>query len=701
MWDFLRPATKWPITPAMAKRKKKTKKKAASRKQKHLPAFWGRAAHFALVAALWGFIGVAGLVAWYATELPSLIERPGFERKPAITVQDIDGNTIARYGELKGNNVDVRELPPHLVYAVLAIEDRRFYQHLGVDPIGLARAMVRNILAGHIVQGGSTITQQLAKNLFLSRERTMKRKIQEAMLAIWLEAKLSKDEILSAYLNRVYLGSGTYGVEAAAQTYFHKSAREVSLREAATLAGLLKAPSRYSPLSNPRLARERANTVLAAMKDAGYLTDKDDISDKDLPPIPADKAGNGDNVRYYTDWITGDLDKLIGKPGEDIIIETTLVPAIQKAAEESLNRILEAEGKDKNVTQGAVIVMARDGAVLAMVGGRNYGTSQFNRATQAFRQPGSSFKPIVYLTALEHGYTPNTIVVDGPVTSGKYRPTNYNGQYYGDVPLNVALAYSLNTISYQLARDIGIGYVIGTAKRLGIDAPLSRDLSLSLGSSGVPMIQMTTAYANIANDGYAIKPYAIRKISDKNGILIYQRPQRPLQSGRSMFEPRVMQDLKGMMRGVVEFGTGQGARIGTPVAGKTGTSQDFRDAWFSGFSDDYIATVWVGNDDNSSMKRVTGGSLPIRIWRDTMSAAEKSGKGRAFAVSSTFPSGSASAPYDSGAQDDFGGLLDRLLSGQGSGDQMAAEPSASSLLSAPAGRRPAEPSAARSWKLND
>lgn len=687
----------------MAKRKKKTKKKSSSRKQhRSLPPFVARAAHFVLVAGLWCFIGVAALVAWYATELPSLIERPGFERKPAITVEDIDGDTIARYGELKGNNVDVSDLPPHLVYAVLAIEDRRFYQHVGVDPVGLARAMVRNILEGHVVQGGSTITQQLAKNLFLSRERTMKRKIQEAMLAIWLEAKLSKDEILSAYLNRVYLGSGTYGVEAASQTYFHKSARDVSLREAATLAGLLKAPSRYSPLSNPRLSRERANTVLAAMKDAGYINDKTDISDKDLPPLPVEKSSNGDNVRYYTDWVTGDLDRLIGTPDEDIIIETTLVPAIQKAAEESLRKILDAEGKDKNVSQGAVVVLARDGAVLAMVGGRDYGASQFNRAAQAYRQPGSSFKPIVYLTALEHGYTPNTIVVDGPITTGKYRPTNFKNDYYGEVPLNVALAYSLNTISYQLAKDIGIGYVIGTAKRLGIEAPLSRDLSLSLGSSGIPMIQMATAYANIANDGYAVKPYAIRRITDKNGVLIYERPHKPLQSGRSMFDPRIMQDLKGMMRGVVEFGTGQGAKIGVPAAGKTGTSQDFRDAWFSGFTNDYIATVWVGNDDNSSMKRVTGGSMPIRIWRDTMIAAVNSGKGRSFSAPSL---SSSSEPYDTslGEQDDFGGLLDRLLSSNAEVEtEPAVDPSAATLLSAPVSRnRPDDISAARSWKLND
>lgn len=691
--------------PAMVRKTKKSTRKSSSRRKKKGSPLQGvvlKAARLMLIVGVWACIGVAALVAWYAAELPSIIEKPGFERKPAITVKDIEGNSIARYGELKGINVDVAELPPHLVYAVMAIEDRRFYTHFGVDPFGLLRAVVRNAVEGRVVQGGSTITQQLAKNLFLSRERTLKRKIQEAMLAVWLEAKLSKDQIMTAYLNRVYLGSGTYGVEAASQTYFNKSARDINLRESATLAGLLKAPSRYSPLSNPKLAQERANTVLAAMEDAGYITDATAGKMIETAPKIEEKSGDGDSVRYYTDWITGDLDKLIGTPNEDIIIETTLVPEIQQAAERSLEKILEEEGKDKHVTQGAVVVLGRDGAVLAMVGGKNYGESQFNRAAQAYRQPGSSFKPVVYLTALEHGYTPDSIVVDGPITTGKYRPTNFKSEYYGEVPLNVALAYSLNTISYKLAKEIGIGYVIGTAKRLGIEAELSRDLSLALGSSGIPVTQMATAYATIANDGYAVKPYAIRRITDKDGKLIYQRAPKALQSGRPMFEPYIMQNLKGMMRGVVEFGTGQGAKFGVPAAGKTGTSQDFRDAWFSGFTDDYIATVWVGNDDNSSMKRVTGGSIPVRIWRDVMVAATNSGKGRNLSASSL----SSSAPDGTslGESDDFGSLLQRLLAAEStpapSSNAAASDPSAMTLLSAPVSAKPDDGSS-KSWKLND
>lgn len=616
------------------------------------------------VVGLWVTIGLAGLIGFYALELPSLIDKPELERKPLIAVKDIDGNVVARYGEFKGANIDVAQLPPYVVYAVLSIEDRRFYQHFGIDPMGMIRAMGRNVLEHRFAQGGSTITQQLAKNMFLSRERTLKRKIQEALLALWLEHKMTKDEIITAYLNRVYLGSGTYGVEAASQTYFHKSARDVSLHEAAILAGLLKAPSRYSPLSNPKLADERANTVLASMEDAGYITEKEA---KTLMVVP-DKKGatqlvtSGDSVRYYTDWVTGDLDKIIGAPTEDIDIETTLVPAIQKAAQAAVEKALAADGKEKNVSQGAVIVMARDGAILAMVGGRNYGESQFNRAVQAYRQPGSSFKPVVYLTALEHGYTRDTIVNDARIETGKYRPTNFKNEYYGQIPLYEALAYSLNTVSYQLTKEVGVGYVIGTARRLGIEADLSRDLSLALGSSGIPMIQMITAYGTIANDGYQIEPYAIRKITDSKGTLIYSRPPHGIMDGQSMFAPQTVQELKGMMQGVVEFGTGQAAKFGPPIAGKTGTSQDFRDAWFSGFTDQYVTSVWVGNDDNSSMKRVTGGSIPAKIWREVMIAAYDSGKGRNLSAPSLSSSSGSTANSSPGGSDDFGNLLNRLLS---------------------------------------
>ena len=575
---------------------------------------------------------------------------------------------ITRYGELKGVNVTVAELPPNLINAVLAIEDRRFYYHFGVDPIGLLRAMARNVKEGRVVQGGSTITQQLAKNLFLSRERTYKRKIQEAMLAVWLEHKLTKDEILSAYLNRVYLGAGTFGVEAAAQTYFNKSAGEMDLRECATIAGLLKAPSRYSPLSNPSLAKERADTVIMAMRDAGYLNDADAKGMTDLPPTPLRKPTGGDIVRYYGDWVMSDLADMIGTPNSDLIVDTTLDSNVQQAAEEALTKALRAEeAEEKHVTQGAVIVMDYTGAVLAMVGGKDYGLSQFNRAVQSYRQPGSSFKPVVYLTALENGMNRNTIVVDEPITMGKYRPTNFKGEYYGELPLYAALAYSLNTIAFQLTKEFGVDRVIDMARRLGIEAPLNRDLSLALGSSGVPLIQMTSMYATIGNQGALVQPYAIRRVRDKDGRLIYERSGRIVR-GRTVVDPRLTQELAGMMSGVLEFGTGRGAQVPYPSAGKTGTSQDFRDAWFMGFTDTYIGGVWVGNDDNSSMKRVTGVSIPARVWKETvMGAYNARGKGQ-FASSL---SAAADYPDDYKQDQAFGDLIRNLLSAPSTADSPA------------------------------
>lgn len=650
--------------------KSTTRKSTRSRKSRPQEGLLRRALRWCLVAGLWGFIALSLVIAWYGAELPKLIDKPDFERKAAITIRDDRGEMVARYGELKGVNVTVAELPPDLIHAVLAIEDRRFYYHFGIDPIGMLRATARNITAGRVVQGGSTITQQLAKNLFLSRERTYKRKIQEAMLAVWLEQKLTKDEILSAYLNRVYLGAGTFGVEAAAQTYFNKSAREMNLRESATIAGLLKAPSKYSPHSNPSLARERADTVIMAMRDAGYLSDSESKGATEQAPAPLRKPTGGDIVRYYSDWVMSDLADMIGTPNTDLIVDTTLDAGVQRAAEEALTKALRNEdAAEKKVSQGAIVVMDYSGAVLAMVGGTDYGLSQFNRAVQSYRQPGSSFKPIVYLTALENGMNRNSIVVDEPIRTGKYRPTNFKGEYYGEIPLYAALAYSLNTIAYQLTKHFGVDSVIDMARRLGIEAPLNRDLSLSLGSAGIPLIQMVSAYATIGNQGSLVQPYAIRRVRDKDGRLIYERSSRIVR-GRSVVDPRLTQELAGMMTGVLEFGTGQGAKVPYPAAGKTGTSQEFRDAWFIGFTDTYIAGVWVGNDDNTSMKRVTGGSYPARIWRETIMGAYNARGGGGF-MSSLSPA--PVTEFDPNAENSsdsaFGDLISNLLSAPATNDQ--------------------------------
>lgn len=611
----------------MAKKSTKRKnppRKTARKTKKQKRSFIGGLIKWCFVLALWvGIIGVLTL-AWFAKDLPDIAAEAGFERRPSITVKDAQGNTIARYGEVKGESLLVSDLPDHLSWAVLAVEDRRFYSHPGLDPIGLLRAAFTNARAGHIVQGGSTITQQLAKNLFLSHERTYKRKIQEAMLAFWLEYELSKDEILSAYLNRVYLGGGTYGVDAASQLYFKKSAKDINMRESAILAGMLKAPSRFSPIKNPGLANERADIVLRSMADAGYITTDSAQSLSNPAPRPPRKPEGGNAVRYFSDWILEGLDELIGVPEEDLIIETTLDSRVQDNAASAIAKTIRRFGPDRDMSQGAMIVMGLDGRILAMVGGKDYNQSQFNRATQAKRQPGSSFKPFVFLTAVEQGWAPDDLIWDKPVEKrefGSYKPKNFANEYYGEVPIETALTFSMNTAAVRLMKEVGTGDVINTARRLGIISNLEPDLSLSLGSSAVSMLELTTAYGALATGGLSVYPYGITKITDKNGRIYYQR-QRTTSARRSIKTADV-RAMNQMMRSVVEFGTGQAAQIGSPVAGKTGTSQNSVDAWFTGYTDKLVAAVWFGNDDNTPMKGVTGGSFPARVWGGVVGSSSR------------------------------------------------------------------------------
>lgn len=619
-------------------------------------SLFGRLLKFGVLVGLWCGILLAGVLAWYASELPDITKSASFERQSSLTILDSRGRVLTRYGELKGNSLGIDEIPPNLINAVMAIEDRRFYSHFGIDPIGLLRAFFVNARAGDVVQGGSTITQQLAKNLFLSHDRTLKRKIQEALLALWLEYELSKDEIMSAYLNRVYLGSGAYGVEAAAKLYFDKPAKNLTLRESAILAGLLKAPTRFSPRRNPNLANERADVVLAAMADAGFITKDQAKGLSNIPPIPPRRPGTANAIRYYTDWVVDGLDDLIGTPEADLIIETTLVAPIQDAAEKSVFEHLSKESEDKKVGQGAAVVMAHDGAVLALVGGRDYNKSQFNRITQAMRQPGSSFKPVVYLTALRNGWTPESTIMDERITTGRYRPENFGGKYYGLVDLQTALTLSLNTVAMQLTKEMGPQAVIDTARALGFISPMQPDLSIALGSYAVTPLELTTAYTVIANGGFAVFPYAITKIRDENGKVYYERPAQTVT--RRVVDARSIAELQMMMQSVVEYGTGQRARQGFPVGGKTGTSQDSRDAWFAGFSDKLVATAWVGNDDNTPTKGITGGSLPAAIWGDII--AQSQGK-------YTPRVNMAQAAQDIEESGGLQGLLGRLIGGSNSG----------------------------------
>ncbi len=617
------------------------------RRKKTKISWFSATIKWCFVAGIWGSIFMILLLGWYGAELPKLTQKADFERRATLTIKAYDGTIISRYGDLKGNTVALSDLPPHIPQAVIAIEDRRFYSHFGIDPIGLARALVTNLTGGRGLQGGSTITQQLAKNLFLSHERTLKRKIQEAMLALWLEHELSKDEILSAYLNRVYLGSGTYGFDAASRRFFGKPASETSLFEAAMLAGLLKAPSHYSPIYAPEASRKRAKIVLRAMAREGFITESQLLNARDVMiTTPAPLPDDIKQARYFTDWVISALDDLIEDNNDDLVIETTLHADIQKLAEHKLSESLDAN-QERAVTQGAALILDHNGGVIAMVGGKDYRTSQFNRISQAKRQPGSSFKPFIYLTALQRGWQPSSLILDAPFDDRyDYRPSNFSDKYYGEVSLTDALSHSLNTASVRLMQQTGGPQAtIETARTLGIHSNLAPDLSLALGSSAVSLQELSAAYAGIANGGHPVTPYAITRISDGEGILYYDRSSPPKK--KRAFKKQAIEFINDMLHTVVQDGTGHNANItGYNIHGKTGTSQNYRDAWFMGYNDDLVAGIWVGNDDNTPMDHVTGGAIPARLWKNIMSEAiplyrAQSHKGL--------------------THDDFGTLLKRLL----------------------------------------
>ncbi|RMD65265.1 MAG: penicillin-binding protein, partial [Alphaproteobacteria bacterium] len=471
--------------------------------------------------AIWAVVAVASIVAWYAYDLPEIADVNAVERRPAVTLMAADGTLLASYGDVYGTVVNVRDLPPYVPQAVLAIEDRRFYDHFGIDLIGLARAMVANLRAGRIVEGGSTITQQLAKNLFLTPERTIKRKVQEMLLALWLESTFTKDQILSLYLNRVYLGAGTFGIDAAARRYFGKPATRLNLYEAALLAGLLKAPSRYSPARNSARTEARTALVLRAMVEAGYISPEE--AERALRKKTRGRAVAGTQARYFADWILSRVAGYVGTIDRDLTVVTTLNPYYQKVAEEELRRLLDAEARARKVTQGAVVVLDAGGAVRAMVGGRDYDASQFNRATQALRQPGSAFKTFVYLAAVEDGFTPDDRLSDAPIEIDGWKPRNYADRYYGVVTLREAFARSLNSVAVRLIRTVGPARVAALAHRLGITSDLAVRPSLALGASEVTLLELTGAYAAFANRGYGVWPYGIEEIRGPDGALLYRR----------------------------------------------------------------------------------------------------------------------------------------------------------------------------------
>ncbi len=586
-------------------------------------------------AATWG---AAGFLLMLALAIPAFRETSDEDwlkrSELAVTFLDRYGNEIGNRGIKHNDSVPLEEMPDHLIKAVLATEDRRFFEHYGIDFYGTFRALATNARAGGVVQGGSTITQQLAKNLFLSNERTIERKINEAFLATWLESRLTKKEILKLYLDRAYLGGGTFGVDGAAQYYFGKSIRDVTLPEAAMLAGLFKAPSKYSPLANLPAARARANVVLDNLVDSGFMTEGQVYGARRNPATPVDrKQENSPN--YYLDWAFDEMRKLADTFPKSInesffVVRTALDPNLQHFAEKEVEADLRQYGHDYGASQSAVVIADLDGGVRAMIGGRDYGASQFNRAVDALRQPGSSFKPYVYATALANGFTPNSIVVDSPVCIGNWCPHNYSGGYSGALTLTQAITNSINIIPVKLSIALGDGNpklgrakIVQTARNFGIWTPLPDTPSLPIGADEVNVLEHAVAYATFPNLGKAVAPHAALEVRTGGGALVW-RYDRDGKRPEQVISPQVALEMIGMMNSVVQNGTGRRAQLdGIQAAGKTGTTNGYRDAWFVGYTGNFAGAVWMGNDDYTPTKRMTGGTIPALIWHNIMAYAHQ------------------------------------------------------------------------------
>lgn len=610
------------------------RKPPKTRKRYVVKNFSWRVVRFGFMSIAWLATLLGLLVLWFSQDLPDVTQLAGTERRPSITIQTEDGDIIGTYGDLYNEVIRVEDLPSYVPQALMAVEDRRFFYHFGVDFIGLVRAAWANYKAHRVVQGGSTLTQQLAKNLLFSKghfdvhDRSLKRKIQEVILAIWLECKFTKNQILTLYLNRVYLGSGTYGIDAAAHRYFHKSAKQLTVFESAVIAGLLKAPSKYSPASNPQKAIERARTVLQLMQEAGFIPSVDTYWSEGSQELAILHEDPKNNPRFFTDWIYEQLPALVGALHTDIIVTTTLQLPTQRQTDEACRTQWNEMGAELKVSELGMLAMSPDGAIRAMVGGLNYGTTQWNHVTQAVRQPGSSFKMFIYLAAMENGYTPETMMDDSPVTVGNWSPSNFKWRSRGSVNLRTAFAHSVNSVSVRLMQALGVAAVKQTAKKLGITGKINDDISLSLGTCETTLLEMTTAFATFANQGQAVWPYGILRITTKSGEVIYEHKPAASQQIISSTGLFYMRDL---LHEVIESGTGRAAAMEHCVYGKSGSNQD-RDAWFFGFREhpelpNLTVGVWVGNDNNKPMaKRSTGGRLPARI----AGAFFKSGKSGAI-----------------------------------------------------------------------
>jgi penicillin-binding protein 1A len=627
-----------------------------------------------MLLAAWALIFGAVFWSHFLSDLPDVSQLLVKGTSRDITVLDDQGRLIARRGLTQGARVDVSKLPSFVPNAFIAIEDRRFRSHFGLDPVGLGRAALENMIAGHVRQGGSTLTQQLAKNLFLDPNRTFERKIQEAMLALYLESRYTKDQILTLYLNRVYFGAGVYGIDAASQRFFGKPADKLTLPEAAMLAGSVKAPARFNPLADADASMARAGVVLRAMEDANFIDDKTRAEAQATRPRIVRGAGTPGSG-YFVDWIISRLSGYATDAGDSLIVETTFDLDAQAQAERAVATGLAEQGEALHAGEAALVAMTPDGAVRAMVGGRSYEQSTYNRATDAMRQPGSAFKPFVYLAAFEHGHAPDDVMNDGPIDIHGWKPSDYEGHFEGNISLTRAFAKSSNVIAAQLTNEVGAAVVAKTAHRLGVASPLEAVSSLALGTSTVTPLELTAAYVPFANGGASAPPYGIIRIRTRSGkVLFTHRGDDP----ESVVAPINLGQMTQLMVETVTTGTGKAARLEErPTAGKTGTTQDYHDAWFVGFTSDLICGVWIGNDDNSPMIRATGGGLPARIFHNFMETAEaglpvKPLAGSADVVVAAPSTDTAAAPSavkpdqkPDEKPSDIGSLINKLLGGGG------------------------------------
>ena len=563
---------------------------------------------------IWLVLFLSIAVTWSLLNLPET-ESIKISRQPSITFLDKQGRIIASYGDIYGQSIQYGDLPKNLINAVIVTEDKRFFFHPGVDLKGIARAAYVNLKARRIIQGGSTITQQLAKNLFLTPERSFTRKLHELILSFWLEMRFSKEQLLSIYLNRVYLGSGTYGVQAASEKYFNKKVEELNLYECALIASLLKAPSKYNPISNKKLSRERTAKVLENMR-RNNLISKKKVDEAKLSNREYDKFTSAPkSTRYFIDWLLPRVKSYLGEINEDLIIRTTLDVKLQEIAESSVNSIT---SKYTSADQSALVALDLNGGVMAMVGGRDYGDTQFNRATQAQRQPGSAFKLFVYLAGLKEGYGPKDQIVDSEININGWSPKNYKKEYLGEISLVDAFSKSINTVAVKLSENIGRENVIKMARSLGISSPILNSPSLALGTSEVNLLELTAAYDVLANKGNGVLVHGIRSIENTEGKTLFIRKGDGL---GKVLDADLVSTMTRMMENTIEVGTGKNAKLNRPAAGKTGTSQSLRDAWFIGFTSDLVVGVWFGNDDDSPMKNITGGTAPAILWSDFMKKA--------------------------------------------------------------------------------